>query len=78
MLTSISMALLDPKVLRMLIEVWVTQDMHQHVATEFMTGEGVGPWGYAVNDYGILRCADSTCASPAILPGSIRWSTASR
>jgi hypothetical protein len=59
MLTSITMALLDPKVLRMLIEVWVTQDMHQHVATEFMTGEGVGPWGYAVNDYGILRCADS-------------------
>jgi hypothetical protein len=59
MLTSISMALLDPKVLRMLLEVWLTQDMHQHVATDFMTGEGVGPWGYAVNDYGILRCADS-------------------
>jgi hypothetical protein len=57
MLTSLSMALLDPKVLRMLLEVWLTEDMHQHVATDFMTGHGVGPWGYAVNDYGILRCA---------------------
>ena len=59
MLTSLSMALLDPKVLRTLLEAWMTEDMHMHVATEFMTGKGVGPWGYAVNDYGILRCADS-------------------
>ena len=42
MLTSLSMALLDPAVLRMLLEVWLTEDMHQHVATEFLEGEGVG------------------------------------
>ena len=59
MLTSLSMALLDPKILRTLLEAWFTEDMHQHVATEFLTGEGIGPWGYSVNDYGILRCADS-------------------
>ena len=57
MLTSLSMALLDPQVLRTLLEVWLSQDMHQHVATDFMTGQGVGLNGYAVNDYGILRCA---------------------
>jgi hypothetical protein len=57
MLTSLSMALLDPDILRMLLEVWLSQDMHQYVATDFMTGHGVGSWGYAVNDYGILRCA---------------------
>ena len=30
--------------------------MHQHLATDYLTGKGVGPW-YAVNDMGILRCA---------------------
>ena len=30
--------------------------MHQHLATDYLTGQGVGPW-YAVNDMGILRCA---------------------
>jgi hypothetical protein len=58
MLTSLSLSLLDPKALRSLIEVWLIRDMHQHLATDYLTGQGVGPW-YAVNDMGILRCADN-------------------
>ena len=30
--------------------------MHQHLATDYVTGEAVGPW-YAVNDMAIIRCA---------------------
>jgi len=32
--------------------------MHQHLATDYITGEGVGPW-YAVNDMAIVRCAQN-------------------
>jgi hypothetical protein len=56
MLTSLSLSLLDPQALRRLIENWLIQDMHAHVATDYLTGQGVGPW-YGVNDMGILRCA---------------------
>lgn len=57
-LTSLSLALLDPEALRRLIENWFVQDMHQHLATDYVTGEGVGPW-YAVNDMAIVRCAQN-------------------
>jgi hypothetical protein len=58
MLTSLSLALLDPKALRSLLEVWLTLDMHQATATDYLTGQRAGlTWGYAVNDMGILRCA---------------------
>ncbi len=56
MLASLSMSLLDPMVLRGMVETWMIQDMHQHLATDYVTGKGVGPW-YGVNDMGILRCA---------------------
>jgi hypothetical protein len=56
MLTSLSLSLLDPQVLRGMLENWLAQDMHQHLATDYLIGKGVGPW-YAVNDMGILRCA---------------------
>jgi hypothetical protein len=55
-LASLSLALLDPDALRRLVENWFTQDMHQHLATDYVTGEAVGPW-YAVNDMAIVRCA---------------------
>jgi hypothetical protein len=55
-LSSLSLALLDPVPLRGLIEVWFQQDMHKHLATDYVTGEAVGPW-YAVNDMAIVRCA---------------------
>ncbi len=57
-LTSLSLALLDPLPLRRLIENWFVQDMHQHLATDYVSGEGVGPW-YAVNDMAIVRCAEN-------------------
>jgi len=57
-LTSLSLALLDPEALRRLVETWFVEDMHQHLATDYVTGEGVGPW-YAVNDMAIVRCAQN-------------------
>lgn len=55
-LTGLSLALLDPMALRNLVEVWFTQDMHQHLATDYVSGTAVGPW-YAVNDMAIVGCA---------------------
>src|SRR3984957_1403581 len=55
-LTGLSLALLDPAALRNLVEVWLREDMHQHLGTDYVTGTGVGPW-YAVNDTAILSCA---------------------
>jgi hypothetical protein len=55
-LSSLALALLDPVPLRNLAEVWMKLGMHDHLATDYVTGEGVGPW-YAVNDTAIVRCA---------------------
>lgn len=55
-LSSFSLALLDPQPLRNLVEIWFQRDMHHHLATDYVTGEAVGPW-YAVNDMAIVRCA---------------------
>jgi len=57
-LTSLGLALLDPDPLRRLVETWFVQDMHQHLATDYVSGEGVGPW-YAVNDMAIVGCAQN-------------------
>jgi hypothetical protein len=57
-LTSLSFALLDPDALRRLVEAWFVADMHQHLATDYLTGQPMGPW-YAVNDMAITRCAQS-------------------
>ena len=55
-LTGLSLGLLDPLPLKNIVEVWLQQDMHQHLATDYVSGTGVGPW-YAVNDMAIVRCA---------------------
>lgn len=57
-LTSLSLALLDPQPLRGLVEVWFQRDMHQHLATDYITGDAIGPW-YGVNDMAIVRCAQN-------------------
>ncbi len=57
-LTSLSLALLDPQALRRLVENWFVQDMHQHLATDYVSAEAVGPW-YGVNDMAIVRCAEN-------------------
>lgn len=67
-LSSLSLALLDPLALRNLVEVWFQRDMHQHLATDYISGEAIGPW-YAVNDMAIVRCAqDYLCIS-----GDFAW-----
>ncbi len=55
-LSSLALSLLDPLPLRNLVEVWSKIDLHDHHSTDYVTGEGVGPW-YAVNDNAIVRCA---------------------
>ena len=57
-LTSFSLALLDPAPLRNLVEVWLRLGMHDHLATDYVTGGAVGPW-YGVNDSAIFRCAQN-------------------
>jgi hypothetical protein len=67
-LTSLSLALLDPQALRGLVEVWFQRDMHQHLATDYISGEAIGPW-YAVNDMAIVRCAQNYLR----VTGDFRW-----
>jgi hypothetical protein len=55
-ISSLALALLDPVPLRNLVEVWAKAGMHDHLATDYISGEAVGPW-YAVNDTAIVRCA---------------------
>lgn len=55
-LSAMLLAMLDPAVLRRMIETWMTLDVHQHFGTEFLTGAGVGPW-YSVNDFAMSRMA---------------------
>jgi hypothetical protein len=67
-LTSLGLAFLDPDALRRLVETWFVQDMHQHLATDYVSGEAVGPW-YAVNDMAIVRCAENYLK----LTGNFTW-----
>lgn len=55
-LSAMLLAMLDPTVLRRMIETWMTLDVYKHFGTEFLTGAGVGPW-YSVNDYAMSRMA---------------------
>jgi hypothetical protein len=55
-LSAMLLAMLDPTVLRRMIETWMTVDIHQHFGTEFLTGAGIGPW-YSVNDFAMSRMA---------------------
>lgn len=55
-LSAMLLAMLDPAVLRRMMETWMTVDVHQHFGTEFLTGVGIGPW-YSVNDFAMSRMA---------------------
>jgi len=55
-LSAMLLAMLDPEVLRRMIETWMKLDVYKHFGTEFLTGAGVGPW-YSVNDYAMSRMA---------------------
>lgn len=49
-------ALLDPAVMRKMIEVWLEVDLQKYLATDYVTGKGLGYW-YAVNNTAIVRLA---------------------
>lgn len=55
-LSAMLLAMLDPVVLRRMMETWMQLDIHKHFGTEFLTGAGVGPW-YSVNDFAMCRMA---------------------
>ncbi|MEW5978297.1 MAG: hypothetical protein AB1898_21075 [Acidobacteriota bacterium] len=55
-LSSMLLAMLDPAVLRRMMETWMRLDIHKHFGTEYLTGAGVGPW-YSVNDFAMCRMA---------------------
>jgi len=45
--------LLDPDVMRKLLERWMEMDVHKHFGTVYLTGDGIGPW-YAINDFAMV------------------------
>ena len=49
-------SLLDPDVLRKMIEVWMQVDLQNHLSTDYVTGKALGYW-YAVNNPAIVRMA---------------------
>ena len=49
-------ALLDPAVLRKMIEVWLAMDLQKYLAVDYVTGKGLGVW-YAVNNTATVRMA---------------------
>ncbi len=55
-LSAMLLAMLDPLVLRRMIETWMQVNVHEHFGTEFLTGAGIGPW-YSVNDFAMCRMA---------------------
>jgi hypothetical protein len=55
-LSAMLLSMLDPAVLKRMMETWMKLDVYKHFGTEFLTGAGVGPW-YSVNDYAMSRMA---------------------
>lgn len=55
-LSAMLLSMLDPQVLKRMMETWMELDVYKHFGTEFLTGAGVGPW-YSVNDYAMCRMA---------------------
>jgi len=55
-LSAMLLAMLDPEVLRRMVETWMKLDVYKHFGTEYLTGAGVGPW-YSVNDFAMSRMA---------------------
>lgn len=53
-LGSLAHALLDPQVMRAQLEHWMGWDVQTFMATDWLTGRGVGHW-YAVNDHAMVK-----------------------
>ncbi len=56
MLSGAFYPLLDPDALRKMMEVWMQVDIHNHLATDYVTGKPLGYW-YAVNSPALVRMA---------------------
>ena len=52
-LFSTTYSLLDPRGFRENLKRWLTVDIHNHYAIDYLSGQGVGPW-YAPNDYSMF------------------------
>lgn len=50
-------ALLDPALHRNILEVWLQMDLSKYLATDYVTGKGLGNW-YAVNNPAMVRLAN--------------------
>ena len=55
-LSSSLLSLLDPDVLKKLMELWIEADIHGHFGTEYLTGKSIGA-SYSVNDFAMCRMA---------------------
>lgn len=55
-LSAMLLSMLDPEILKRMMETWMKLDVYKHFGTEYLTGAGVGPW-YSVNDYAMSRMA---------------------
>lgn len=53
-LGSVVHVLLDPAVAKRLLELWMTRDVHTFMATEGLSGQGIGAW-YAANDHAMTK-----------------------
>jgi hypothetical protein len=53
-LSSLVHALLDPDVMRVHLEHWMSTDIYKHFGTEWVTGGPVGQW-YSVNDFAMVK-----------------------
>lgn len=50
------LSMLDPAVLRQMLEMWMRSDIHQGYGVDFTTGKPLGFW-YAINDYALIHMA---------------------
>ncbi|MCB9782395.1 MAG: hypothetical protein H6751_05485 [Candidatus Omnitrophica bacterium] len=54
MIAATGYAIFDPEILRKMIEVWLKADLQKYLATDYVTGKGLGYW-YAVNNSAVVR-----------------------
>lgn len=62
-LGSVAHALLDPEIMRQQLEHWMGWDVQSFMATDWLTGRGVGHW-YAANDHAMSK----------LIRDYVRWS----
>lgn len=55
-LSSMILSLLDPAVLKKMMEIWMSADIHKHFGNEYLTGKSIGA-SYSVNDFAMCRMA---------------------